>query len=220
MRGRRPTDGEADNGWAPSLLHAGPFERVVQRREDKLKREDNQAASRNPGSGLRRLLRGELVSGTGPCPIRAHLSNQLGSAGAASAAATATSAIAELAATAAPAPSSRIWASARKVMVPASSSIAEGGARLARSAGRERSEAAWKPSVGAHATRAIMSPLLGVCGRSSESSEMVGGRGGCGRLPGVVSCGVCFFPLLSLLSFLFFPFCSFFSFFSPARAWE
>lgn len=105
------------------------------------------------GRASRRCCGGWLVGGAGPCPIRAHLSNQLGSA--AGAAAAASPAAAAPVATAVPAVSSRIWASARNVLVPASSSMAEGDARLARSAGRdERSEAAaWKPSAGLSATR-------------------------------------------------------------------
>ena len=58
MRGRRLTDGEADDGRAPGLLHAHALERVVQRREDKLKREDNQAAGRKPGRVWFQALRG------------------------------------------------------------------------------------------------------------------------------------------------------------------
>ena len=46
-RGR--TDGEPDDGRAPGLLHAHALEPVVDRREEELKREDNQAARRSQG---------------------------------------------------------------------------------------------------------------------------------------------------------------------------
>ena len=43
-KGRGLTDGETDDGRAPGLLHAHALERVVDTREEELKREDNQAA--------------------------------------------------------------------------------------------------------------------------------------------------------------------------------